>query len=139
MKVNSILALTHMGIAGAAAGAASGASPGTSGAAQYTPTSSIPSTSPSTPSSGTPFGAPNAPQFERTRFSLFGRLRKSTSDQGNQRLTNQPQMMQRTTPSAVPGVHPPSHTGSVTISVSVSTSWLPRLTRHFHSPRAPNA
>ena len=93
----------------------------------YTPTSSDPSTSPPTPSPGTPFSPPNLPEFERTHFSLFGRPRKSKSDEENQHLTNQPQMMQR----------PPSHTGSVTISVSVSTSWLPRLTRHFSQPSCP--
>jgi len=81
----------------------------------YTPSSSLPSTSPSpsTPSSGTPFNAPNVPQFERTHFSLFGRPRKSTPDEENQRLTNQPQMMQTTTPSASfpinPSFPPPPH------------------------------
>ena len=80
-------------------GSDGGASP-----AGYTPTTtSMPTPSSSTPFPGAPFGAPNTPHFERTRWSLFGRSRKSIQDEENQRLASQSQMVQIPTLPSFPG------------------------------------
>lgn len=70
----------------------------------YTPTTaSIPTPSSSAPFPGAPFGPPNTPHFERTRWSLFGRSRKSIQDEESQRLASQSQMVQMPTLPSFPG------------------------------------
>jgi len=71
----------------------------------YTPSLPTPLAPPSSsaPFPGAPFGPPNTPHFERTRWSLFGRSRKSVQDEENQRLATQSQMVQMPTPPSFPG------------------------------------